>query len=104
MPRVPGAVTKNSCLTVFRLLSLQFRVFMATVRRFCLNSFDELDSSNSAQLRQNKVFFKLFFYFLDPTMTTQDASQFQANSLTKMRAGLNESSSGNPFVSVPLKL
>ncbi|KAM6187805.1 embigin [Sarcoramphus papa] len=27
-----------------------------------------------------------------PTMTTQDASQSQANSLTKMRAGLNESS------------
>ncbi|KAM6226453.1 embigin isoform 1-T1 [Spheniscus humboldti] len=28
----------------------------------------------------------------DPTMTTQDASQSQANSLTKMQAGLNESS------------
>ncbi|XP_054254106.1 embigin [Indicator indicator] len=30
----------------------------------------------------------------DPAMTTQDASQSQANSMTKMQAGLNESSSG----------
>jgi len=31
IPRVPGAVIKNICLIVCRLLSLQFRFFMASI-------------------------------------------------------------------------
>lgn len=68
-----------------------------------MNSFNELDTSNSVQLRENKVSLNPFF-FLDPSMTTQDASQSRVNSLTKMQAGLNESSPGNSFISVHLKL
>jgi len=30
IPRVPGAVIKNTCLIVFQLLSLQFRLFTAS--------------------------------------------------------------------------
>lgn len=73
------------------------------MRRFCLKSFEELDISNSAQLRENK-FSLIPLFFLDPTMRTQDASQSQANSLTKTQAGLDESSPGNCFTSVDLKL
>lgn len=72
------------------------------MRRFCLNYFNELDTSDSVQLRGDKVSLNLFF-FSDPAMTTQDASQPQANSLTKMQAGLSESP-GNCFISVHLKL
>lgn len=52
---------------------------------------------------ENKVSLNLFS-FLDATMTTQDASQSLANSLTKMQAGFTESSPGNCFISAHLKL
>lgn len=73
------------------------------MNRLCLNSSHELNASNSVQLRENKVSLNPFS-FLDATMTTQDASQSLANSLTKMQAGLTESSPGNCFISAHLKL
>ena len=38
IPRVPGAVIKNTCLIVWRLLSLQLRLFTASFRDFKFQS------------------------------------------------------------------
>lgn len=65
-----------------------------------LELFNELGFSNSKFLQT--FYGVLFGVFLESAVTTQDSNQTEVNPVTKMQAG--HESSGNCFISVPLKL